>query len=162
MTPTLHDFRSVLDTRGLHAGLKFLNGPVAHRYTGVFQLNNGVFRNVDLYDKEGEVMPEFLAEVPLTDSFCQFVIRDGVFCTDNTSADRRLDGHKYQGVLLTYHGVLVVDNKGELSGTLCHFDADSRKLPDEYFTILQQAARIIPPYLRTGAREALAEHQREI
>lgn len=156
MTKTLDNLRAALDQGGLHAGLEYLNSPVEHRYTGVFRLNNGMFKNVGLFDKEGEVMPEFLAEVPLGESFCQFVIRDGVFCTDNTAEDRRLDGHKYQGVLLTYHGVPVLDDKGELFGTLCHFDANARKLPDDSFEFLQRAARVIPPYLKTGVRAGAA------
>lgn len=140
--------QSVLEERGLHAGLKYLNDPLTHRYTGVFQLDNGVLRNIDLYDKVGEVMPDFLAEVPLEDSFCQFVLRDGLFCTDNSAADPRLDGHKYQGVLLTYHGVPLLGDRGELWGTLCHFDAEAKTLSDEDFTVLQQAARVIPAYLK--------------
>lgn len=156
MEKTVATLRAVMDEGGLHAGLKYLNDPVVHRYTGVFRLNNGMFRNVDLFDKEGEVMPEFLAEVPLTDSFCQFVIRDGVFCTDNTANDRRLDGHKYQGVLLTYHGVPVLDDRGELFGTLCHFDAEARTISDEQFDLLQRAAKVIPGFLRTGTRAAAA------
>lgn len=152
MDNALKSLRAVLAESGLQAGLKYLNDPLVHRYTGVFRLNNGAFRNVDLFDKQGEVMPEFLAEVPLTESFCQFVLRDGIFCTDNSADDARLDGHKYQGVLLTYHGVPVLDDQGELFGTLCHFDAEARGLSDEDFDLLQRPARIIPPYLKTGAR----------
>lgn len=143
----LDQFRHALAAGGLHEGLRFLNASVEHRYTCVFRLVSNLFVNVDLYDKECEVMPEFLAEVPLTDSFCQFVIRDGVFLSSHTGQDHRLDGHKYQGVLLSYHGVPVLDSKGDLFGTLCHLDATSRQLPDEEFELLQAAARVIPDSL---------------
>ena len=43
-------------------------------------------------------------------------------------------------MLLTYHGVPVLDNRGELFGTLCHFDAEQRELSDEQFELLQRAA----------------------
>lgn len=139
--------RSVLTQGGLVAGLQYLNDPIQHRYTGVYRLGQGLLRNIELFDKAGEVKPEFLMEVPLGDSFCQFVLRDGVFRTDHSGQDDRLEGHKYQGVLLSYHGVPVLDNHGELFGTLCHFDAAQRTLADEDFAFLQQAARVLPGYL---------------
>lgn len=42
------------------------------------------------------------AGVALADSFCQYVLRDGVFLTGNSADAHWLDGHKYQG----RHGVL--------------------------------------------------------
>lgn len=59
------------------------------------------------------------------------MLRDGFFVTSDTSADPRLDGHVYQGVIQAYHGVPLLDDRGELFGTLCHFDTDSYGLPDE-------------------------------
>jgi len=52
---------------------------VPHRYTVVYQLDQETLRNVELVDKAGEITPDFLAEVPGGDSFCQFVLRDGGF-----------------------------------------------------------------------------------
>lgn len=138
----------MLAAQGLEAGLRLLNDPVAHRYTGLFRLDQTVFRNLSLYDKQGQVRPEFLAEVPFEHSFCQFVLRDGSFCTEHSGADGRLQGHKYQGALLSYHGVPVLDRQGELYGTLCHFDADQRSLPDDEFDFMQQAARTFSAYMQ--------------
>lgn len=75
------------------------------------------------------------------------MLRDGSFTTADTGSDRRLDGHKYQGVLLAYTGVAVLDQRGALYGTLCHFDAIERQLSDENFDLLQQAARLLASYL---------------
>lgn len=140
-------FQTALHQGGLAKALGFLNEPVSHRYTGVYRLRDGHLHNVELHDKQGEVRPEFLAVVPLQDSFCQFVLREGAFRTSNTGTDERLNGHKYQGVLLSYHGVPVLDNRGELFGTLCHFDAQQKELGDEQFDLMQRAARFISPYL---------------
>lgn len=140
------EYVDVLETHG-PAGLDFLNARVPHRFTGVYRLEAGVFHNAYLHDKLGEVMPEFLKAVPLQDSFCQFVLRDGYFCTCNTGLDSRLDGHKYQGVLNTYYGVPLLNNAGELYGTLCHFDAQEFVLHDEEFAFLQRAALVLPKYL---------------
>ena len=144
----IEKLRTELAQGGVRRGLQFLNDPVDHRYTGVYRLASGMLKNVELFDKEGEVTPEFLMEVPLEDSFCQFVLRDGLFKTHNSGEDNRLDGHKYKGVLLSYTGVPIVDNRGELYGTLCHFDALQRQLSDEDFDVLRQAAKVLPDYLK--------------
>lgn len=86
-------------------------------------------------------------EVPLEESFCQFVLRDGVFRTSDTGSESMLDGHKYQGVLLSYTGVPIVDGDGKLYGTLCHFDALKRDLTEEDFGHLKDAARLVSAYL---------------
>jgi GAF domain-containing protein len=93
------------------------------------------------------VVPEFLKVVPFEHSFCQFVLRDGIFLTSDSAADRRLDGHPYQGVMVTYHGVPLLDNPGELFGTMCHFDVVSYELPDAELELLRLAARELPRYL---------------
>lgn len=146
MRNALQTYKDTLDREG-PAGLAFLNARVPHRYTAIYRLDGGRLRNVFLFDKQGEVRPDFLEVVPLADSFCQFVIRDGLFKTSNTAQDHRLDGHKYQGVLMTYHGVPLLDNGAQLFGTLCHFDAESLQLSDAEFEFFSQAARLLPPYL---------------
>jgi GAF domain-containing protein len=139
--------RTELQASGLHHGLRLLNATVQHRYTAVYRLADGILKNVELFDKQDEVKPEFLEEVPLADSFCQFVLRDGQFRTSDTGQDHRLDGHKYQGVLMSYHGVPVLDNEGQLFGTLCHFDALTQPLSDEDFESLQDAAHTLAAFL---------------
>ena len=138
---------STLATQGAQAAIQYLNAGVAHRFTAVYRLDGGMLRNVMLYDKLGEICPEYLAEVPLATSFCQFVLRDGVFKTSNTAADPRLDGHPYQGVLICYHGVPLLSATGELWGTLCHFDVQELTLSDAEFELQQQASKLLPPYL---------------
>lgn len=55
-------------------------------------------------------------------------------CTDDSAGDARLKGHPDQCVLL-------LDDHGELWGTLCHFDTRQLVLSDEAFDLLQKAAR---------------------
>lgn len=147
-------YHALLESDG-PAGLAYLNARVAHRYSAVYQLSGGILRNLFLFDKQGEVVPEFLQAVPLDDSFCQFVLRDGVFSTVDTAADPRLDGHKYQGTLGSYHGLPLLDNRGELFGTICHFDTERLPMADSEFELLRQAARLLPRYLQRRARPAL-------
>jgi len=148
-SPDVRDFIERCDRYGLTAGLTGLNGRVPHRYTAVYQLEHETLRNIELVDKAGEARPDYLAAVPLGTSFCQFVLRDGAFLTADSAADHRLDGHPYQGVMVSYHGVPVLDADGELYGSLCHFDVSEQTLSDAEFAHLQGVADAIAPYLKS-------------
>ncbi len=142
------DYVGVAEREGIAAVLVELNRRVPHRYTAVYRLDDGqLLRNVELVDKANELRPEFLAEVPLETSFCQFVLRQGRFRTDDSSQDDRLNGHPYKGVMMAYHGVPVVDDVGALIGTLCHFDVQQQPITDEEFAHIEAVAKVIHPYL---------------
>ncbi|CAN7639790.1 GAF domain-containing protein [Variovorax sp. LjRoot290] len=70
--------------------------------------------------------------------------------TDDSAADPRLEGHPYQGVVVSYHSVPLVTAAGELWGTLSHFDMASLPLSDDEFELLQSAARLLPSFLVEG------------
>lgn len=138
---------SALETSGAAAAIQYLNAGVAHRFTAVYQLDGDTLRNQLLCDKLGEIYPEYLAEVPLNSSFCQFVLREGVFQTVSSTTDSRLDGNPYQGVVVSYHGVPLQSATGVLWGTLCHFDMQEWMLSDAEFELLEQTAKLLPAYL---------------
>lgn len=137
----------VCEKYGIAAALIALNRGVPHRYTAAYRLERDILRNVELIDKAGEDRPEYLATVPLQTSFCQLVLRDGKFLTSDSGSDSRLDGHPYKGVMVAYHGVPIVDDRGALVGTLCHFDLEQQPLPDEEFDRLQSVGRVIHRFM---------------
>ena len=139
MARSVDRFVDVLSSAGPQAALDYLNAGVPHRYTSLYRLSKSTLINLVLCDKLGQVRPEFLAEVPFHDSFCQFVLRDGALRTDDSSTDSRLDGSPYQGVIISYHGAPIVW-AGEVWGALCHFDFGVMSLPDEEFELLKACA----------------------
>lgn len=142
-------FTATLASQGADAALAFLNAGVPHRYSAVYRLDGRTLKNVLLRDKAGEITPDYLADVPFETSFCQFVIRDGHFQTGDSALDRRLDGHPYQGVMVSYHGVPIMSG-GEIWGTLCHFDVVPQPLSDEEFELLRAAAAVTPGFVGGG------------
>lgn len=152
LSAELAEFDAACRRQGVDAALTQLNRRVPHRYTAIYELAAGLLKNRHLIDKEGEASPEFLLEVPLADSFCQFVLRDGSFLTNDSASDERLNGHPYQGVMVSYHGVPILDDSGELFGSLCHFDVQSQPLSDDEFELLQRVARVVPGYVKRSAR----------
>lgn len=148
VSPDLQGFATLCEQYGIAGGLAALNARVPHRYTALYQLDEGILRNIELFDKAGEMRPDYLAAVPIDESFCQFVLRDGEFQTCDSVLDDRLNGHPYKGAMAAYHGVPVLAGSGELFGSLCHFDTQVQTLSDEEFSILEAAAKIISPYLQ--------------
>jgi hypothetical protein len=142
------DFAAVCDGSGLGPALNLLNDGVLHRYTGFYQATAVAMINLALADKAGEPRPDFLAAVPVASSFCQFVLRDGSFFTDDSAADDRLDGHPYKGVMLAYCGVPVFNAEGEPAGTLCHFDVVVRNVAEVQFARLHAAASMLSLHLK--------------
>jgi GAF domain-containing protein len=129
------------------AGLQLLNARVPHRYTAVYRLLDDELRCEHLVDKTGAATPDILVAVPLRDSFCQYVFREGVFVIEDSAKDRRLDGHPYQGTVAAYHAVPVLGGQGELRGTLCHLDTEPRVLPDSEIEYLQKTSRSLAAFL---------------
>lgn len=144
---TLDSLSSILDTEGPSRGLAFLNEGVAHRYSAIYRLSGLTLKNVLLHDKAGRLRPEYLAAIPFDSSYCQFVVRDGQFRTDNSAVDARLKGHCYPSIALSYHSVPILGGGGAIWGTLSHFDTDSVPLPDEEFELLKGAAPLLARFV---------------
>jgi hypothetical protein len=145
----LRNVVSVLNDSGLKAGLELLNERVPHRFTAAYSLKEGVMRNVALVDKERSMDTFSLQAVPLTDSFCQFALRDGFFLTERSGSDERLVGHPYSGVVSSYVGVPIASGEGKLYGTLCHFDFADQQIEQEEFFLLQHVGLNLPSQLLT-------------
>jgi hypothetical protein len=141
------EIAKALETEGIGRALELLNQRVPHRFTAVYELRDNVLHNVALVDKESGAEAFSLAAVPLKDSFCQFVLRDGSFATASSANDERLAGHPYCGVVGSYVGVPVPRTGGGLYGTLCHFDFATYAIPDEEFFLLGRVAQLVAPYL---------------
>lgn len=141
------EFTRVLREEGIVASLRFLNGRVDHRCTAIYRLQDMSVCNLYLYDRQGELLPESLGVVPLTDSFCQHALRDGVLRIDDSRDSDLVTGSPFKGVVIAYHGLPLVGRDGNLFGTLCHFDFVPRELSDDEFAFLQKAVRLLPSHL---------------
>ena len=138
----LVQFHQAFEQGGLHGALGYLNKRTSFRYTAIYRLDGQMMRNIYLYDRLGE-NPTYLAEVPLGDSFCQFVLKDNGFNTANSANDSRLAGHPYQGVLNSYFGLPLSRGAGTIYGTLCHFDFEPMVIPDTEIALLEAVSSVL-------------------
>ena len=143
----LAELERVITQGGFRAGLKFLNDRVPHRYTVTYRFDGASFYAFDMVDKLEAPMPELFKKVPLAESFCQYTVADGVFKTDNSLAEPRLDGHIHQATVQSYIGLPLTNNHGDLYGTLCHIDAVPHHLTDDEHAFLNKAVSVLGKYL---------------
>lgn len=136
--------QDALTQGSLPRALALLNAGVPHRYTAAYSLEDAVLHNRGLVDKQKQATPAFLLAVPLKDSFCQFLMRDGHFETHDSASDPRLDGHLYKGVIAAYCAAPVTDSSGHwMIGSLCHFDVVPQRLTAAENELLQRAGRMV-------------------
>ena len=143
----LASFEAVLRTQGLIAGLEFLNARVPHRVTAVYLISGHHMKNVAVFDKNGHTESLSLAQVPIADSFCQYVLADRPFVTNDSAHDTRLDGNPHQGAVACYVGLPLTRTGNDLFGTFCHLDFVMRDIDDDEFEFLQHAVRAIPRFM---------------
>ncbi|MDB5778652.1 MAG: guanylate cyclase [Polaromonas sp.] len=138
----LAQFRLAFERGGLLGALGYLNARTSFRFTAIYRLDGQMMRNIHLYDRLGEY-PVSLSEVPLGESFCQFVLRNNGFSTADSAGDARLDGHPQQGVMNSYFGLPLSRRAGTIYGTLCHFDVEPMMLPDSEIFLLEAVSPVL-------------------
>ena len=139
----LDDFEEVLCSQGAYAALKFLNQRVSHRFSAIYRLDKDDLEIVQLIDKLDDAATTPASRVPFSQSFCEVAIRETSFKTSNSALDKKLDGLPNQGVLLSYVGLPLMQDAGNLYGTLCHYDTIEQVISDDEFAFLQQAAALM-------------------
>ena len=137
----LREIEDVLESEGLPGALAHFNRRVLHRFTAVYRVSDGLMRNVAIVDKQREVVPEHLLEVPVAATFCQFVLRDGFFQVHGIR-DSRLEGHPSRGIVNSYVGVPLRDGD-QVIGTFCQFDFAALPVPQAEFELMQEAAGLL-------------------
>jgi hypothetical protein len=142
----LAQFRLAIDSGGLYGALRYLNARTSYRYTAIYRLEGQMMRNINLYDRQGE-NPTKLAEVPLGDSFCKFVLEDNGFNTINSGDDKRLVGHPHQGILNSYFGLPLSRKPGTIYGTLCHFDFEPMAISEDEIPLLEAVSAELMDHL---------------
>ena len=144
----LTQLSQILETRGLDAGLGFLNERVPHRSSAVFVADGLLLRMVGFHDELGAQPLDFLRTVPFASSFCQFALEHGIFVTADATQDPRLDGALLRQVISSYVGLPVIGPQGPV-GSFCHFDLMQKgvHVPDEELQLLQQAMPLLVPYV---------------
>lgn len=151
MSPNLPDHvvaqcGALLESRGLHAVLAYLNRRTRHRYTGVYGFDPPILRSLCLFDRENPGIVRG-GDAPMAETYCSLVGEAAEwYATADAGRDERLARHPARASVIAYCGVPLIDSEGRCFGTLCHFDQRPRLVPTEEVPILYQVALMLPPH----------------
>ena len=148
------EFETIYDDRGLHDALAFLNSRTRHRYTGLYRFDPPMLRNVCLYDRENPLL-RMGGDAPMNETYCSIVgDRAAPFATADALGDASLSAHPARANVQAYCGAPVADGVGRCVGTLCHFDARPRLVPETEIPIMERVARLLIGAIRRNAQPA--------
>lgn len=140
MPSATQQFRATLTEDGLWGAMRWLNSTVPYRYSAIFAFDGDTLKNVCLIDKATPSVRQCDSQ-PISDSYCVYIHRaPAAFALEDAAGDVRVDGHPKQQIFQSYYGVPLFDDRGELRGTVCHFDAETRPAPRDMAEILDDIA----------------------
>lgn len=141
-----------LNAGGVRAALSLLNARTRFRYTGLYRLAPPQLRNVALVDRENPAINVSGAVCDLRETYCSITAGgDAPFEVPDAPVDPRLDAHPARQSVQSYGGVPVRGRRGEVLGTLCHFDGRPRLLPSGELALLEQVAPLFTLFLERDA-----------
>lgn len=139
----LAELKTILRQKGVRPALIFLNQLTSHRFSALYQFDEGTLRNLYFYDRE-EPEIEITDEIPVTASYCVFLRESGnLFHTSDALRDERVRNHPKREKVQAYCGVPVLDATGKLFGSICHFDLQPRVISDEDVDLMEAVARLL-------------------
>ena len=117
-----------------------LNARTRFRYTGIYRVEEGVLRNLALFDRENPAMNLSGDVCALNETYCAIVsATDSAFVTRSSLSDPRLSAHPARLNVVSYAGVPIQHSSGT-RGTLCHFDCRPRLLARGEIQFLESIA----------------------
>ncbi len=146
-------FSTTLKARGVRESLAYLLRLTDYRFIGIWRFQNGLANAAVHYDRENPTVLH-AQEVPDTATYCCYVRNSkGAFMTAHALLDPRTEGHPARDTVFSYCGVPVMNELGEIFGTLCHYDLVPRDPAQVDLELMVQVASTlahggyVPPYV---------------
>lgn len=125
--------------------LRYMNGLTSYRFTAVYRFGMDQLSSRVYYDREH---PEVTSTgtIPVDASYCIYVRNNrGPFLLVDSLRDDRVADHAKRQQIRSYCGVPLVDERGWMHGSLCHFDFEPHPLRETDFMLLQDVAPLLVP-----------------
>lgn len=150
VTAIVHQVRVTLRVEGVRPALELLNRASAHRFTALFRFEGETLRNLHLIDRDDPSVQR-CPDMPVLESYCVYV-RDtaGRFLVERSLEDARVEGHPKQRSVQSYCGLPLFDGRGELFGTICHFDFEPIPFTEDEVIVLDEIAAELVAAVEAG------------
>lgn len=112
----------LLEQRRVADALEYLNSGTPFRFTGIYRVDGLTLTNLFLYDRENR-MGSGGTGARLADTYCVWIQETlSVVQMSDSTTDPRAVGHPKREQVRSYCGGPIRDERGNLIGTICHFD----------------------------------------
>jgi GAF domain-containing protein len=143
MSDIVGKFNTTLQADGLRAAMRWLNDRVPYRFTAIVAFDGDMLRNICLIDKENQTITN-CSDQPITESYCMYIHRSREsFIVEETLQDSRVALHPKRRSVQCYYGIPLFGEKGELQGTVCHFDHMPIRVTEDVANVLDDLAPLI-------------------
>lgn len=148
---SLRHLKAVLRAADLRGAVMFLNSLTLHRFTSLYRFDDETLRNVVFFDRDNPGQ-ETCDDLPVMASYCVFVREAAeTFTIADSRGDERLGDHPKRPHVRSYCGVPLLDERGHMFGTICHFDFVPREISAENVELMEAIAPLLPRYSAAAA-----------
>jgi hypothetical protein len=140
MTAIAEKFKTTLKADGLEAAMRWLNDRVPYRYTAIFAFDGEMLRNICLIDKDNSKITN-CSDQTITESYCMYIRRSRErFTVEHALLDKRVEEHPKRRSVQCYYRIPLFGTKGQMLGTVCHFDSMPVRVTEEIAEALDDLA----------------------
>ena len=127
----------------LAEALCYLNSLTPFRFTGIYRFDGMFVQNIHLFDRESGFASDNSSS-PAFETYCLWIQEtlSVVQMRDSLSDSRALTHPKRESVR-SYCGGPICSNSGDLLGTICHFDYESRETPTGLLALLESVSPLL-------------------
>lgn len=142
-TTNLAHLRRLVTAGDLRGALRYLNAQTPHRFTGLYEFRDPTLVNQQIVDK-ADPESTSLPDVPVTATYCAFTrsTRGPLVISDARRDDRWRD-HPAREEIVSYCGVPLLDEQGEVFGTICHYDYGTVEISPENVELLEAMSALL-------------------
>ena len=152
-TEILARVRAFIEKSDVESALRYLNGRTRFRFTGIFQVEPPLLRNVRLFDRENPKLNVSGAVAQIDVGYCGIACEARApFYTPDARHDERLGSHPARNSMISYAGVPLRMPSGIAWGTLCHYDTRPRLLPQTELPIMEAAVPYFVSWVEKNLR----------
>jgi GAF domain-containing protein len=136
--------KEILAEDEIRDALKYLNSLTSFRFTALYRFDQDILSNRVFFDRKN---PEVTTteNIPLQASYCVYVRdrRSAVSVADSV-LDEQVADHPKRNTIRSYCGVPLVDESGQMFGSVCHFDFEPHPSHEVDVRLLEEVAFLLP------------------
>ena len=144
-------FQKLLKQGRMGDALGYLNSQTPFRFTAVYRFDGLMLANLYLFDRQTGLGRDS-AVAKVSDTYCLWINETlSVVQMSDSLTDPRAESHAKREMVRSYCGAPILDQAGDLFGTICHFDFEPRGNSVETLPVLAEVGPMLALQIRSIA-----------